>query len=175
MSSEKLVLGLDYGSDSVRSVIIDTADGKEIASCVHNYTRWSQGLYCEPDNNQFRQHPLDYLEGLEIVVKGALSQAPAGTAEKIKGITVDTTGSTPIAVDESGTRKKPDRALKRKLKKIDEDLEFILMVNKPGFLNDEEEKRLSGIYRKKYLDSNGVEMPYLKDYEYENLSIRKGN
>lgn len=97
------VIGVDYGTDSVRSVIVDTADGKEIAESVFYYPRWQQQQYCKPAHNIFRQHPLDYVEGLEHTIKEALSKAGTGAAGFIKGISVDTTGSTPVAVDASGT------------------------------------------------------------------------
>jgi L-ribulokinase len=82
---------------------VDTSTGEEIAGAVFEYPRWKKGLYCDPGKNQFRQHPLDYLEGLEYTVKEALRQAPPGVAEQVAGISVDTTGSTPVAVDERGT------------------------------------------------------------------------
>ncbi len=97
------VIGIDYGTDSVRSLIVDASNGTEISSAVFYYPRWRQGKYCQAAHNQFRQHPLDYIEGLETSVKEALAKAPAGIANKIKGIAVDTTGSTPVAVDRSGT------------------------------------------------------------------------
>lgn len=97
------VIGIDYGTDSVRSLIVDTANGKEISSAVFYYPRWKAGKYCQPAHNQFRQHPLDYIEGLEASVTAALAKAPAGTAEQVKGIAIDTTGSTPVAVDKTGT------------------------------------------------------------------------
>jgi len=103
MSNKKYVIGLDYGSDSVRSVIVDTADGTELASSVFNYTRWKEGKYCNPAINQFRQHPLDYLEGLEITIKEALSQCDPSVAQNVVGLSVDTTGSTPVAVNKAGT------------------------------------------------------------------------
>ena len=103
MSDSRYVIGIDYGSDSCRSVIVDTADGSIIASEVFPYPRWQQGLYCDPAASQFRQHPLDYIEGLEATVQGALAKAPEGTADAIVGITIDTTGSTPVAVNEQGT------------------------------------------------------------------------
>ncbi len=96
------VIGIDYGTDSVRSVISDASDGAEIASSVFYYPRWRDGLYCEPYNNQFRQHPLDYIEGLASTIKDCLEQA-GKIAANVKAISVDTTGSTPIAVDKSGT------------------------------------------------------------------------
>ncbi len=98
----KYVIGLDYGTDSVRALIVDQ-HGHEISTAVHPYGRWKKGLYCDPAQSQFRQHPLDYLEGLEVSVKMALSQVPKKVAENIVGISVDTTGSTPVAVDKNGT------------------------------------------------------------------------
>lgn len=95
-------LGLDYGSDSVRALLVDTKTGEEVATQVAMYPRWGQGLYCEPGRNQFRQHPLDYLETLVTVVQGLWAEAPAGAADKVVGISFDTTGSTPVAVDEEG-------------------------------------------------------------------------
>ena len=103
MKSGTAVIGVDYGTDSVRTVIVDAGNGREIASAVFPYPRWDKGLYCDPPANRFRQHPRDYLEGLEQTVRKALASAPAGTAERVRGISVDTTGSTPVAVDERGT------------------------------------------------------------------------
>lgn len=97
------VIGLDYGTDSVRALIADTADGREVSSAVFYYPRWKAGKYCNPGASMFRQHPLDYLEGLEASVKMALSQAPKEVADNVVGISVDTTGSTPVAVDKNGT------------------------------------------------------------------------
>lgn len=58
------VIGLDYGSDSVRAILVDALTGEQAAEAVHCYARWKEGLYCDAAANQFRQHPLDYLEGL---------------------------------------------------------------------------------------------------------------
>jgi len=95
-------LGLDYGSDSVRALLVDTASGEEVATAVAPYQRWTQGLYCDPAQNQFRQHPLDYLEGLEQALQQLWQEAPAGAAERVVGLSFDTTGSTPVAVDREG-------------------------------------------------------------------------
>ncbi len=103
MSKETFVIGVDYGTDSVRSIIVDTANGKEVASSVFNYPRWRDGLFCNPSKNQFRQHPQDYVEGVETTIKDCLRQAGAAVKKNVKAISVDTTGSTPIAVDKSGT------------------------------------------------------------------------
>jgi L-ribulokinase len=100
---KKYVIGLDYGTDSVRSVVVDTENGETVGTSVFEYPRWKKGLYCNPSLNQFRQHPLDYIEGLEHSVRGALANLPAEVISNIAGITVDTTGSTPVAVDENGT------------------------------------------------------------------------
>ncbi|MEI9921101.1 MAG: ribulokinase [Bacteroidota bacterium] len=97
------VIGVDFGTDSVRSLIVDASNGNEIASSVHLYPRWRDGLYCNAAENQFRQHPLDYIEGLEITIKDCLKKAGDAVRKNIKGISVDTTGSTPIAVDKTGT------------------------------------------------------------------------
>src|SRR5579871_6598215 len=103
MKNDAFVIGVDYGTDSVRSVIIDAANGNEIAASVFYYPRWKDGLYCNPSQNQFRQHPLDYVEGLETTIKKCLQQAGETVSKNIKAISVDTTGSSPVAVDESGT------------------------------------------------------------------------
>ncbi|HEY6977686.1 MAG TPA: ribulokinase [Chitinophagaceae bacterium] len=97
------VIGLDYGTDSVRSVILNASDGAEIVSSVFYYPRWRDGLYCKPYNNQFRQHPLDYIEGLVSTIKDCLKQAGSSVTANVRAISVDTTGSTPVAVDKSGT------------------------------------------------------------------------
>lgn len=101
--SNKYVIGLDYGSDSARAVLVNALTGDIVATSVKNYPRWEKGLYCNPVASQYRQHPLDYIEVLEATVKGVLAQAPAGTAEAVVGIAFDTTGSTPGFVDASGT------------------------------------------------------------------------
>jgi L-ribulokinase len=96
------VIGVDYGSDSVRSVIVNAANGKEVASSVFYYPRWQKQLYCNAAQNQFRQHPLDYTEGLEQTIKNCLTKAGADVAAQVKAIAVDTTGSTPVAVNKEG-------------------------------------------------------------------------
>ena len=100
---DKFVIGLDYGSDSARALIVNATTGEELATAVKYYPRWKAGKYCNPGINQYRQHPLDYLEVLEGSVKEALEKSPAGTAENIVGIAFDTTGSTPAFTDENGT------------------------------------------------------------------------
>ena len=96
-------IGLDFGSDSVRAIIANTHDGAEIASSVFYYPRWAKGMYCQPEENQFRQHPLDFIEGIEATIKACVQQVGPEIANKIVGISVDSTGSTPVLVDEDGT------------------------------------------------------------------------
>ncbi len=95
-------LGLDYGTDSVRALLVDAHSGTEVASHVVYYPLWKKGLYCQPAKDQFRQHPLDYLESLVLAVRGLWEKAPAGAAREVVGLSFDTTGSTPIAVDQEG-------------------------------------------------------------------------
>ena len=60
---QDFVIGLDYGSDSVRAILVNAHTGEQLAEAVHNYERWRKGLYCNAGESRFRQHPLDYLEG----------------------------------------------------------------------------------------------------------------
>ena len=75
VSQDAFVIGVDYGTDSVRSVILSASNGEEIASSVFYYPRWKQGLYCNAATSQFRQHPLDYVEGLEATVTDCVRNA----------------------------------------------------------------------------------------------------
>lgn len=103
MHEEPLVLGVDFGTDSVRAVVVGALDGRVLGTAVAAYPRWAQGRYCDPQANRFRQHPLDYLESMEASVLGALREAGAGAGARVRGIAVDTTGSTPVLADAQGT------------------------------------------------------------------------
>jgi L-ribulokinase len=96
-------IGLDFGSDSVRAIIANTSNGDEVAASVFYYPRWAEGKYCDAEASQFRQHPLDFIEGIEATIKDCVTQAGAEIASQVVGISVDSTGSTPILVDENGT------------------------------------------------------------------------
>ncbi len=104
--SSKYSLGLDYGTNSVRALIADTANGDEIASVVWNYKNGQDGVILARDPNLARQHPADYVEGTAITITKALTAARRKRrdfrAGQIIGIGVDTTGSTPIPVDRQG-------------------------------------------------------------------------
>jgi L-ribulokinase len=99
----KYVFGVDYGTDSVRSLLVNALNGEEISTSVFYYPRWKNQLFCQPGLNQFRQHPLDYLEGLTYTIKACLQGLSEEIIQNITGISIDTTGSTPVAVNEFGT------------------------------------------------------------------------
>lgn len=103
MPQNCFVIGIDYGTDSVRSVIVNAINGDEISASVFYYPRWRDNLFCHAATNQFRQHPLDYIEGLEFTIKDCLQKAGKSVSANIKAISVDTTGSTPVAVNKAGT------------------------------------------------------------------------
>lgn len=101
-------LGLDFGTNSCRSVIVDLADGTEVATHVFNYPTGEAGILTDPrDPNLARQHPQDYVDGIEAIVTQAIEKARLNTASfdpgAIVGIGVDTTGSTPMPVNAEGT------------------------------------------------------------------------
>ncbi|GAB3279978.1 ribulokinase [Larkinella harenae] len=102
MLNDQYVIGVDFGTDSVRALLVNAATGQAVSTQVHEYTRWKQSLFCDPARSQFRQHPQDYLEGLQATITGALDQVSDEVRRKVVGISVDTTGSTPCAVDEQG-------------------------------------------------------------------------
>src|SRR3954469_11811007 len=99
VSDSACVVGIDFGTDSVRSVVVDATNGRVLATSVKYYARWAKGLYCSAIENRFRQHPLDYLESMEASMVEALEQAGNATRERVRGIAVDTTGSTPVLAD----------------------------------------------------------------------------
>lgn len=100
---DRYVIGLDYGSDSARALVVNADTGEIISTSVCNYPRWAKGLYCDPSVNMWRQHPKDYLEVLETTVCDALSKCAANVRDEVIGIAFDTTGSTPCFTDETGT------------------------------------------------------------------------
>jgi L-ribulokinase len=95
-------LGLDYGTNSVRALVVRVSDGRELGSHVFDYPSGQQGVLLDPrDHNLARQHPGDYLAGLETSVRKALEAAsaePGFSADAVIGIGVDTTGSSPLPV-----------------------------------------------------------------------------
>jgi L-ribulokinase len=100
--TKRYVIGVDFGTDSARAVIADAFTGEEMAATVQYYSRWNEGRYCNPVKNQYRQHPLDYMEVLESIIRNALEQCDPGIAGKVAGISMDTTGSTPVLTNAAG-------------------------------------------------------------------------
>lgn len=102
MKKDKFVIGVDYGTDSCRALVVHTESGQEVASAEAFYPRWRAGKYCDPQTNRYRQHPLDYIESLEKAIRDALGRCPEGTAEAVGGLAFDTTGSTPVLLNKEG-------------------------------------------------------------------------
>lgn len=99
----KLVAGVDYGSDSVRVLLLDAVSGESISEGVSWYPRWRERLYCDESKAQYRQHAFDYLECLQEAMKSAINNLMGYTGQDIIGLAIDTTGSTPCPVDQEGT------------------------------------------------------------------------
>lgn len=104
--SAKYTIGLDYGTNSVRALIVNVANGAEVAAAVWTYSHGTQGVILARDPNLARQHPADYVNGAAITIKQALATAKKSVkgfrADQVVGIGVDTTGSTPLPVDKEG-------------------------------------------------------------------------
>ena len=103
MTTKKYVIGIDFGTDSVRALVVATDDGCEVASGVAQYPRWSKGMYCNPRQNQYRQHPLDYTEALTEAVVEALRGCEESVRDGVVGLSFDCTASTPVLTDCEGT------------------------------------------------------------------------
>jgi L-ribulokinase len=99
-------IGLDYGTNSVRALLVNIANGAEIAAAVWIYRHGTTGVVLARDPNLARQHPADYLEGAEITIKQVIAAAKKSvkgfSGDQVIGIGVDTTGSTPLPVDANG-------------------------------------------------------------------------
>ena len=97
---KQYTIGVDYGTDSARALLVDASSGAILASAVSPYSRWAEGRWCDPLSQQFRQHPLDYIECLESVLREVVAACPNPAA--IRAIAVDTTGSTVCFTDREG-------------------------------------------------------------------------
>ncbi|GJQ21729.1 MAG: ribulokinase [Bacteroidia bacterium] len=99
-------LGLDFGTNSVRALIVDVSNGKELATAIHHYTTGKKGVILSRNPNLARQHPGEWVKGAEMSIRKALAQAKKRVKgfkpERIIGIGIDATASTPLPVDEHG-------------------------------------------------------------------------
>lgn len=99
-------IGLDYGTNSVRALMVNTTNGREVGTAVWNYEHGTAGVILSRDPNLARQHPADYVKGAEATIRKALADAKRNVRgfkpDQIVGIGVDTTGSTPLPVDANG-------------------------------------------------------------------------
>ncbi len=102
----QFAIGVDYGTNSVRALVVDVADGREIATAVYDYPSGDAGvLLDERDPNLARQNPADYIEGFRVVVRSAVQLAwkdATFSADEVVGLGIDTTGSSPIPIDADG-------------------------------------------------------------------------
>ena len=103
MDNKNYVIGVDYGSDSCRAILVDAADGRCLAESSCEYPRWSAGRYCDPVEDRYRQHPADYIESFRSVISGIASKVGKEEMAAVKGLSFDTTASTPALVDADGT------------------------------------------------------------------------
>lgn len=103
MDNKKYVIGVDYGTDSCRAILVDAADGRCLAESSCEYPRWAAGKYCDPAKDMYRQHPDDYIESFKSVISGVASKVGKDVMENVKGLSFDTTASTPVLVDAEGT------------------------------------------------------------------------
>ena len=152
----KKVIGIDYGSDSARAVLVDVENGNIISTVAAVYPRWSEGRYCDAAASSFRQHPLDYIEVLKKVLKGVLEGCDC--KDEIVGIGVDTTASTPALTDADGT----PLALKEKFAD-NPDAMFVLWKDHTGTAEAEEIVKVWGGGAVNYCETCGG------DYSAENI------
>lgn len=99
----RYVIGVDYGSDSCRAIVVDALTGKIEVEASRCYPRWTEGRYCNPSTDRYRQHPLDYIETFEGVIRELGAKVGLEVMSSVEGISFDTTASTPVLVDRSGT------------------------------------------------------------------------
>jgi len=98
----KLVIGMDFGTDSARGILVNASTGEIVSSYISIYKRWSEGLYCRPEFDEYRQHPLDYVESIDEIFTNLFRNLDADTIKNIVAIGTNTTGSTPVAIDKEG-------------------------------------------------------------------------
>lgn len=106
MKTKRYSIGLDFGTNSVRALVVDIDNGKEVGMAVWEYEHGDQGVILSRDPNLARQHPADYVKGAEVSIRKALGDARKSVRSfrpgQVLGIGVDTTGSTPMPIDHEG-------------------------------------------------------------------------
>ena len=102
MDMNQYIVGIDYGTDSCRALVVNSTTGKEERSYTAFYPRWRKGLFCDPAQNRYRQHPQDYIDSLEEAIQGVLRQMKPAAIDNIVALGIDTTGSTPCLTDWNG-------------------------------------------------------------------------
>ena len=144
----RYTIGIDYGSDSARAVLVDASCGRIIASSTAPYPRWAEGRWCDPLLQQFRQHPQDYIECLEAVLREVVDACPE--PEAICAIGVDTTGSTVAMTDRNGMplSLRPEFA-------EDPDAMFVLWKDHTGTAEAEEFTAAGARYTPNYICQSG--------------------
>ena len=147
---EKLVIGIDYGTDSCRAIVINSVTGSELASHVSFYPRWKKEMYCDSSKNQYRQHPQDYIDSLVEVIEGLLTKLSINEVANIVAIGIDTTGSTPCLTDKNGTPLAllPDHA-------DDPDAMFILWKDHTSIREADDINSLSHTWKTDYTSRSG--------------------
>ncbi len=99
---EAYVIGVDFGTDSVRALLVNAHNGQELSSHVSLFKRWKNGKYCDAQKQQFRQHPQDYIQSLRESILGCLKGQSEEVKNAVVAISIDATGSTPVAVNRQG-------------------------------------------------------------------------
>jgi len=102
LADDKYIIGLDFGTDTARALLVNAANGREESTAVSAYKRWNQGKYTDASKNMYRHHPLDYIDSMQEAVNACLNEVSDVIKQDIIGIGVDTTGSTPAPVDSDG-------------------------------------------------------------------------
>jgi L-ribulokinase len=120
MKNAKFALGLDFGTNSVRALIVDIGNGGEVGTAIFSYPSGEAGILLDPkDSNLARQSPADWIRGIEEAVPEAILAAKKKSRdfkpESIVGVGVDTTGSTPLPVDRAGKALASYKEFKRNL------------------------------------------------------------
>lgn len=147
---EKFVIGVDFGTDSCRAILVNAMSGEVVSSAVHNFVRWQEQYYCNSELFQYRQHPLDHLEGLEKSITKVLLSVGKEIKKKIVSIGVDATGSTPGPVDKNGTQ----LALLPEFSN-EPDAMFILWKDHTAILEAKEINKLSKLWKEDYTRFSG--------------------